>query len=402
VIDNKVYTMYYYNDQHFNSTTAISATSGTDKLNSYRKYGNLLPLTQTSRFGVLRTGLWYEYAKTDRHQTPADPRAWALASLPNFHEKFNTTTVQPYAEYEFQLSPRLRVTPGYKIASFKQDFTQFADNGKTVGNLNGAAFIQHAVTYRSYQPSLDAHYLMRPNWSIYGQYATGSLIPPSSVFDVKNAKVTVTPKPTEAQTWQAGTVFKHDRLTLDLDVYTTDFDEDYSSTTDAAGDTTYFAAGRSRSRGVELESTVAVGRGLFVYTNATAGSSKYIGTGLWKQNTPKDTETIGVTFISANVSLGLFAKRIGTMFNDNGAVNEAFKIDPVTMTNLFLNYTLRGSSILGRSKLKFGVNNLFDVYAVTAINAASSKSNVPNPNDVLTVTSARSVSLALTIDLARK
>ena len=137
-IDNKVYTLYYYNKQNYNSTTAISATSATDKLNSYRKYGNLLPLTQTSRFGQLRMGLWYEYAKTDRYQIPSDPRTWVNAALPNFHESYITTTLQPYAEYQLRVTGRLSVTPGVKYAYYKQAFTQYADNGKTVGNLGGA------------------------------------------------------------------------------------------------------------------------------------------------------------------------------------------------------------------------------------------------------------------------
>src|SRR6185369_6407147 len=100
-LDNKTYTMRYYNDQHFNGTTTITATSATDKLNSYRKWGTLLPLTQVSRIGVFRTGMWWEYAASDRHQTPADPRTWANAPLPNFHETFGTTTLQPYTEYQF-------------------------------------------------------------------------------------------------------------------------------------------------------------------------------------------------------------------------------------------------------------------------------------------------------------
>ena len=40
--------------------------------------------------------------------------------------------------YELQMLPS---ETGLKLAYYKQDFTQFADNGKTVGNLNGAASI---------------------------------------------------------------------------------------------------------------------------------------------------------------------------------------------------------------------------------------------------------------------
>jgi hypothetical protein len=71
--DDKVYTYRYYNHQNFNSTTAVNSTSATDKLNSYRKLGNLLPVTQLWSFAALRTGLWSEYAWTNRSQSPADP-----------------------------------------------------------------------------------------------------------------------------------------------------------------------------------------------------------------------------------------------------------------------------------------------------------------------------------------
>src|SRR5262249_14619901 len=101
MLDNKVYTYRYYNKQNYNDPTKISTTSAVDKLNSYRKYGDLIPVTHTSKLGVFRTGLWYEHAKTDRFQTPSDPRTWIDQPLPNFHEKFNTTSAQPYLEYEW-------------------------------------------------------------------------------------------------------------------------------------------------------------------------------------------------------------------------------------------------------------------------------------------------------------
>src|SRR5262249_28426218 len=116
-LDAKVYTYRYYNKQNYNGTT-ISATSAVDKLNSYRKYGTLLPVSQTSKLGVFRVGLWYEYAKTNRFQTPSDPRTWVDAALSNFHEKFNTTTTQPYAEYEFKVTPQLSLTPGVKFSQY--------------------------------------------------------------------------------------------------------------------------------------------------------------------------------------------------------------------------------------------------------------------------------------------
>ncbi|HUK33101.1 MAG TPA: TonB-dependent receptor, partial [Vicinamibacterales bacterium] len=46
-IDDKVYTMRYYNKQNYNGTTSITTTSATDKLNSYWKVGNNVPISKT-------------------------------------------------------------------------------------------------------------------------------------------------------------------------------------------------------------------------------------------------------------------------------------------------------------------------------------------------------------------
>jgi iron complex outermembrane receptor protein len=88
-LDNKTYTYRYWNKQNYNGTT-ISKTSGVDKLNGYRKVGDVLAVSHESARGILRTGLWFEWAYTDRYQIPSDPRTWVDAALPNFHEHFIT------------------------------------------------------------------------------------------------------------------------------------------------------------------------------------------------------------------------------------------------------------------------------------------------------------------------
>ena len=106
--------------------------------------------------------------------------------------------------------------------------------------------------------------------------------------------------------------------------------------------------GSALTKGVEAESTILIGHGVAVYLNATKGSATYDDTGLWAQNAPKDTETLGVTYNRGNWNLGFFNKRVGQMYNDNGAVHQAFVIDPFNISNLFFNYTLRGSSRLSQ------------------------------------------------------
>jgi iron complex outermembrane receptor protein len=402
-IDDKVYTMRYYNKQNYNGVTSITTTSATDKLNSYWKAGNDLPLSKVTPIGVFRTGLWTEYASTDRYQAPSDPRTWIDAALPNFHEMFGTTTVQPYAEYGLKLGPNFTLTPGVKYAYYKQNFTQFADNGKTVGSLNGALYTQHAVDYHTWLPSIDAHYLVQPYWSVYGQYGKGQNIPPTSIFDVKGALVATLPKPILTDTVQFGSVWKSSRATLDVDYYHINFQNDYSSTTDpVSGETLYFLTSDSTTQGVEAESTILVGAGFAVYLNGTAGSAKYNDTNQWVQNAPKDTETIGLTYNMGSWNVGLFSKRIGEIWQDNGAAHQAVALDPFNITNLFVNYQLRGSSRLQTTRIRFAVNNLMDNHTLIGVTPASTASNLPAPGDILTLMSGRSVSVSVTVGYSPK
>ncbi|MDB5768313.1 MAG: TonB-dependent receptor [Collimonas fungivorans] len=396
-LDDKLYTYAYHNQQNYNGST-ITATSATDKLNSYRTYGNLLRLSQESAFGILRTGLWAENADTNRYQIPSDPRTWVDAALPNFHERFKTTTLQPFVEYEFQVAKDLKITPGVKYSSYRQDLTQYADNGKTVGNLGGQPSVQHAVTYNTVLPSIDVHYMLQPNWSIYGQYAAGDEIPPSSVFDVKNANVTALPSSIKSKTFQVGSVWKSDSFTFDVDAYHIKFDNAYSSFTDNAGNTTFFANGSSTTQGIEAEGNVVLGAGFSLYANATYGSAKF-ASGQWVAGAPSDTETLGLNYNRGGWDIGWLNKRVGTMYNDNGSVHQAVKISPFTISNLFVNYTIkRPAQFVKQAKIQFGINNLFDKHSIVGVNPASTNTSAPAPGDALTLLPARSLSLALNLD----
>jgi iron complex outermembrane recepter protein len=154
------------------------------------------------------------------------------------------------------------------------------------------------------------------------------------------------------------------------------------------------------TKGIEAESTILVGSGFALYLNGTAGSAKYNDTGLWVQNAPSDTETIGATYNQGSWNVGFFNKRVGQMYNDNKSLHQAVGIDPFNITNVFVNYRLGGSSKLSNTRIRFAVNNLTDSHAITGITPASTKSNLAAPGDVLTLMSGRSVSVSLTVGLS--
>lgn len=433
---------------------------GVDKYNSYRKYGESGAVSQVSKFGIFRGGLWYEWAATDRHQYPADPlNGWQRQALPNFAEQFWTNSYQPFFEYQFNVTSKLKVTPGTKFAYYVIDTMQYADNGKTIGclatncaNADPNKFITNGGSYTAWLPSLDANYRLRTNWSVYGQVATGSVVPPSKVFDfnqgLNGLPVKTAPKQQRSTTYQFGTVVKMNRATLDADFYHTRFQNSYSSTPDASGEPVFFLQPSSITKGFEAQSNIYLSHGVSAYLNATVGRAEYVGTlavsctgtagtgctsstpqlslkapsGLWVQNTPSDTESEGVTYQRRGWDAGFFHKRIGTMYQDNGQYHNQATIDPFSMVNVFLNYTLRTGSHFDQTKLRLSVNNLLNSHNITGDSitgtaltqniAANGTSYVdpfntigPTPiagGDNLSVLSARSVVMSVTFGFGPK
>ncbi|WP_295993791.1 TonB-dependent receptor [Rugamonas sp.] len=407
-LDDKLYTYRYWNKQNYDGTkvpaSAANTTAnqtGVDKLNSYRTSGNLLRLSDELALGTLRTGLWSDYARSYRYQYPSNPLNWLDNAVPNFSEHYQTTTLQPFAEFEFAVTPDLKITPGVKYAHYKQAFDHLADNGGAVGPLNGAPDLRNTVQYHDVLPSLDAHYMVAPNWSLYGQYGTGDLIPPTSIYDVKNAAVAAQPKPQFSKTYQVGTVWKSARYTLDVDVFHTKLDGAYSSSLDTFGNAIYYLNGSEVNKGIEAESNVIVGGGFSVYLNGSYGSAKY-DSGKWVAGAPKDTETLGLSYKHQSWDVGLFAKRVGTTFSDNGATHEAFAIAPVTVANLFANYAFNTPfSFTKKVKLQLGANNLFNRQNITSIlkaGSATSSSAAPSPLDQIQMLPERSVSATISAD----
>ena len=127
--------------------------------------------------GTFRAGIWYEDSYTDRFQTPTSPMTWVDAATPNFHEKFITQSLQPYAQYEYNVTRKLTFTAGFKFSNYDMKLTQYQDNGKTIGCLGGttakdpvsgatncvggAQFVTHDGFYHAFQPTADLRYRVR-------------------------------------------------------------------------------------------------------------------------------------------------------------------------------------------------------------------------------------------------
>ena len=379
---------------------------GVDKYNSYRTYGEVSQLSQVSKFGIFRTGMWYVWSNTNRHQAPSDPLTnWTDATLPNFKETFVQDGYQPFAEFEFHATSKLSITPGVKFSYYTIGTKQYADNGGKIGGLgtnNPASFIANGGSYFATLPAVAGNYRIRNNWSAYAQYGTGTIEPPSNTFDFTQSAtgtpVSTLPKQQKTTTYQTGTVIKLNRVTFDLDYFHVHFDNGYSSFTPiSTGEPIYYPTPPSVTQGVEAESNVSLTHGLSLYLNASYNDAKYVGSavvycnasvagctattptlnittpgGLWVANTPSDVLTEGFTYQHSGWDAGIFNKTVGTERLDNGAYHNEATISPFTLTNMFVNYTIRGNSRFNNTKLRLSFNNLFDEHNITGDSIANS------------------------------
>jgi iron complex outermembrane receptor protein len=139
----------------------------------------------------------------------------------------------------------------------------------------------------------------------------------------------------------------------------------------------------------------------------------YPNGGLWVANTPKNVETISLLWRHNDWNFGLVDKRVGSLYNDNGSlnylvsgllipypVNQALKIDPFNVLNVFVNYTVKSRSWLRGSKIGLAFNNLansHDIVGITpGVAATASAHYVQSPNDQLNLLPGRSVMLTFT------
>jgi len=139
--DDRAYTTRYWNKQFYQSGATVNLTSskpsGVDKLNGYRHAGDEAILTKTIKWGIFRTGMWYDWAYTDRYQYPSNILSRLDTPFPNFHEHFITQSTQPFAEFEAHPFQKFVITLGVKAANYEMTLNQYQDNGKTIGCLGG-------------------------------------------------------------------------------------------------------------------------------------------------------------------------------------------------------------------------------------------------------------------------
>jgi iron complex outermembrane receptor protein len=91
---------------------------------------------------------------------------------------------------------------------------------------------------------------------------------------------------------------------------------------------------------------------------------------------------MGMTYRQKGLDFGIFGKRIGSRWADISNYHQTVPEDPFWMSNVFVNYGIRGNSIFAGSKIKLSINNIFDDHSIVAISAANDGTTLSTPYTV--------------------
>jgi iron complex outermembrane receptor protein len=337
---NKVYTYSYDNVSHEKPKLGAGAAAGTVlgsvKGNEYRTYGDTFSLVHDDALGTFKAGFWYD--KTTNHRytfgvnydtTGADTidlSATALykaaapggnpATLPGgsaYDYKYllvdKDTSVQPYAEYLWKVSPDFDLNAGVKSAKFSRDFNA------TVNQTSGRQALMASRSDSKVLPSLSAHYTITKDWAAYAQWAQGTMaLSEGNSFYVDNANLAaINVKPQLSTNYQLGTVFKQDNFNADIDVYYVDFKNyAYSGPADASGDPTYYGVAKGAYySGIETQATYYVGGGFSAYANGSINNAQFKVSKIDVPTVPATTAALGVIFERSGLFGSFTEKYVG-------------------------------------------------------------------------------------------
>ncbi|MES2149490.1 MAG: TonB-dependent receptor [Pseudomonadota bacterium] len=387
--DNQLYT-YAYDNQTISSSDPTGATlpgtkagpagnkdiPGIDKQNKYRAYGDILKLSKKFDSGLLRTGFWYEYSDTDRHQYDLDltlgvrdPRETKPTPLqfPSvlFDQQSTIRNFQPFAEFEWNATDSLTVTPGVKAVRI----TRAVD-----ASVNQTTRLPQdtSVDYKATLPFLSANQRLGANLALYAQYAKGFQIPDLKSFYIADPTRNSS-APQLSTNYQFGIVGKSDLLTWDLDLYRINFTNKYVSNGLAGAAAAYVNIGGVTYKGVEGQLTWAVGNGVALYANGSSNQANANDTGKTISGTPDMTAALGALYNGGPWSASLIYKRTGEVRQVDYDPTKPAAFDQY-LTSAYANIDLSvayrfqnpGAGIK-TLKLQFNVFNLLDRQGITSI-----------------------------------
>jgi iron complex outermembrane receptor protein len=326
-------------------------------------------VTDDLPLGQLQFGLWLDRNNDNRFSENIDltqggtqgnvPVVGKYGTAYTYELTDTLTTIEPYVELDWKVTPDLTVTPGVRFSDFQRSIDALYNKTKP------PVATESSATYSATQPSVSARYTIRPGWTAYAQAASGFLAPPINVVEVAGSPAAVNPE----QTWnyQAGTNFKHGRWILGADVYYIDF-TNYISSATVGGVASYTNGGGAIYEGAEFEGQYVLDHGFSLYGNATYNSAKYTGTSVWLAEAPQATAAAGLLYDDRRGPYAsIIAKWIGARYGLDtplsGAAGhvDSFGLDPFVTADLAAGWRFRNPlSDVQDVTVSIKVSNLFD------------------------------------------
>jgi iron complex outermembrane receptor protein len=394
--------------------TIAGDVPGYTKVNQYRQWGDILQVDVRTAVGTGKVGGWFEHSQSHRYRWDYDfttaSRAGGISQYnfdfaimnngQNFNWKESTTNgaipaaptlqlngqyvpayikydehtswdqIQGFGEFEFKLlNDTLTITPGVKVQNFTRKIdTPIATQTSRVG----------LATQESYKPTLpyaSINVLIRPDLSMYAQYAKGFIIPALSASLESlgaNPGAPVDPAPTKTTNYQAGIVYAGDRLNIDFDGYY--IQASNSTFVDPTNPgVLQFNADPAIYEGAEGQVSYVVAKGLTAIANGTIMISKDAGgqaaplNGKWLPNAPNYTAMLGAVYSSGRFKLSYLHKFTGHQWID--AANTA-------RLGAYSYGVLSGSVTYGRITAGVTVNNPLNSRPITSQSGAPSASTL--------------------------
>lgn len=328
--------------------------AGYTKLNQYRNWGDIMQIDVKTDAGILKVGAWYEHSQSKRYRYDYDFTAasrdggisnytfnfpimndganwnWKekdtavnvqlngqpVPAYIKYDERTSWDQIQGFGEFELKLlNDTLTITPGIKVQDFTRRInTPLAAQSSRLG-------INASESYKPTLPYATVNYLIRPNFSVYAQYAKGFLVPALSLsLETKgsnNAAVPLEPTPTKTKNYQVGFVYAGDRLNIDADAYY--IEASNSTAVDPTNpNNIVLNANPAHYKGVEGQVSYVFFPGLTGIANATLMSSRDATTGLWLPNTPDYTAMLGAVYNTGRFKLSYLHKFTGRQWVDAG------------------------------------------------------------------------------------
>ncbi len=382
---------YAYDNQTISSTDPTGLTlpgtkigpvgnkdiPGIDKQNKYRVYGVIVKASKHSDLGLLRGGIWAETSDTDRHQYDIDltlgnirdPRETkpTPVTFPSvlFDQQSKIKSVQPFVEFEWEVTPSTLITPGLKYVAITRSVDAIV-NQTTRLPQNASA------DYNTSLPFLTVNHQFGAGLAAYAQYAKGFQIPDLKSFYIADPTKNSS-EPQLSTNYQVGIVGKVKDFVWDADLYQIDFKNKYVSNGLAGAAAAFVNLGGATYKGAETQVTYLMGSGFAVYANGSINKATAADTGQTISGAPKMTATLGLMYASGPWSGSLVAKRTGATYQQDydktkPANFELYKVAAYNNVDLGVSYTF-DQVIAGVKKLKlqFNVFNLLSKEDITSI-----------------------------------